>query len=79
MKNLTDAVEKEMRSGRKDIRDVEELAYVLRQSGYITKANKMDRDAVELRNKTKKYEKQMLDTVVIQAAKSGFGREVYAD
>jgi hypothetical protein len=79
VKTLTDQVEKEMRNGRKDIRDAEEQAYVLRQSGYITEANKMDRDAVELRNKTKKYEKQMLDKVVIQATKSGFGREVYAD
>jgi hypothetical protein len=79
MKNLTDSVEKEMRSGRKDIRDMEERAYVLKQSGYITEANKMDAAAVDLRNKTKKYEKQMLETVVIQAAKSGFSREVYSD
>jgi hypothetical protein len=55
------------------------MAYILRQNGQIERANKMDADAVDLRNKTKKYEKELLNKVVTQAAKSGFSREVYSD
>jgi hypothetical protein len=79
MKTVVDQAGKELRTIRKDVRDAEERAYILRQSGKITEANDMEAKAVELKNKTKKYEKQILNKIVIQATKSGFGREVYAD
>lgn len=79
MKNTIKVVEQELREIHADVREAEETAYILRQAGEIERANKMDADAVTLRNKTKVYEKQLLNKVVAQAAKSGFSREVYSD
>ena len=79
MKTIVTVAGQEMRTARADIREAQEMAYILRQNGQIERANKMDADAVELRNKTKKYEKELLNKVVTQAAKSGFSREVYSD
>jgi hypothetical protein len=79
MKTIINAAGQDLREVRKDIRAAEEMAYILRKDGQIDRANKMDADAVTLRNKSKTYEKQLFNKVVVQATKSGFSNEVYSD
>jgi hypothetical protein len=79
MKAGLTVIKSELEGVRKDLRDVEDAIYIIRKDGQIDRADRMEKDAVKLRNDTKKAEKKLFEKFVTLATQHGFREYVYED
>lgn len=79
MKAGLTVINTELRGLRSDLREVEQSIYIIRKDGQIARAEQMEKDAVRLRNETKKAEKKLFEKFVTLATQHGFREYIYED